>query len=194
MKRLCFTIRMSWYRRKEIGCIAQNKHHIKNILQLDPKKLKQLGINYIVLDFDGVLATYGQSSLDNCTRKWLKCLVNEYDEHNIFILSNKPTPRRVNYFAKHFPNIKFITNCLKKPYPDGLFKIQKKIFCKMHELALIDDRLLTGCLACILAGSFPLLVTNPRCNYLRYPLKESFFSLLRFIERLIFFRRLSIKL
>ncbi|WP_119329195.1 YqeG family HAD IIIA-type phosphatase [Cysteiniphilum halobium] len=186
MGRFSFTIKMSWYQRKKIKAIAQRKHQVENVMQLNPEKLKKLGLRYIALDFDGVLAAHGQPLPDKKILNWLKSLTDKYSEHHIFILSNKPTAQRAQYFATHFPNIRFIDEVAKKPYPDGLLKIQELAPCKAHELVLVDDRLLTGCLACILAGSFPILVTNPYRNYARRPFQEGFFGLLRFIEKSIF--------
>ena len=186
MGRVSFTIKMSWYQRNKIKAIAQKKHQVETVTQLNPDKLKKLGIRYIALDFDGVLAPHGQPLPDEKILHWLKSLCEKYAEQNIFILSNKPTVARAQYFAQHFPNIRFIDGVAKKPYPDGLLKIQEIAHCKSHELALIDDRLLTGCLACILAGSFPILVTKPYHNYVRRPFQESFFGLLRFVEKSVF--------
>lgn len=186
MGRFSFTIKMSWYQRKKIKAMAQQKHQVDNVTQLNPEKLKKSGIHYISLDFDGVLAPHGKPLPDEKILYWLKSLSDQYSQQNIFILSNKPTALRVGYFATHFPNIRFIDGVAKKPYPDGLLKIQEITQCKSQELALIDDRLLTGCLACILAGSFPILVMRPYSNYVRRPFQESFFGLLRFIEKSIF--------
>ncbi|WP_116964302.1 YqeG family HAD IIIA-type phosphatase [Fastidiosibacter lacustris] len=188
MGRFSFTIKNSISQRKKIKAICQNKHQIDQVTQLNPNKLKVLGIKYIALDFDGVLAPHGQPLPDEHIFDWLKVLSQKYSQKNVFILSNKPTLERAEYFANNFPNIRFINDVAKKPYPDGLIKIQQLVNCKPRELALVDDRLLTGCLACILAGSFPILVTKPYTNYLRRPFQESFFSFLRFIEKLIFLK------
>lgn len=186
MGRFNFTIKMSWNQRKKIKAISQNKHQVKNVTKLNYVKLKNLGVRYIAFDFDGVLAPHGQPLPDEKIVQWLKLVCDEYNEQNIFILSNKPTVLRGEYFAKYFPHIRFINGVAKKPYPNGLLKIQELAQCKSQELALVDDRLLTGCLACILAGSFPILVTKPYSNYARRPFQESFFGLLRFIEKSIF--------
>ena len=188
MGRFSFTIKMSWHQRQKIKAIAQKKHQVENVTHLKAEKLKKWGIQYIALDFDGVLAPHGQPLPDQPIFDWLDTLCQQYGQHNIFILSNKPTTQRAEYFSHHFPHIRFIDGVAKKPYPDGLIKIQQLAHCKSHELALIDDRLLTGCLACILAGSFPILVTKPYRNFIRRPFQESLFGLLRFIEKSIFLK------
>ena len=188
MRRLIFMIKNSFQQRNKIKAARQNKHQVEQVTHLNPHTLKTYGIKYIALDFDGVLAPYGRRSLLNDhIFIWLNNLCQYYGQKNVFILSNNPTTLRTEYFLKNFPEIRCIDDVEKKPYPDGLAKIQTIVNCQASELTLIDDRILTGYLACILAGSFPILVTKPYTDYLRRPCQEVFFSLLRFIEKSIFY-------
>ncbi|MDE5035872.1 HAD family hydrolase, partial [Francisella tularensis subsp. holarctica] len=72
-----------------------------------------------------------------------------------------PTEARLKYFNANFPKIRYIAGVAKKPYPDGLNKIIQLVGCQAKELALVDDRLLTCCLACLIAGCYTILITNP---------------------------------
>lgn len=187
MKRFMFMIKMGWFQRKKIREVSKNdKYHIKTITHLNIHKLRSHGIRYLALDFDGVLAPHSQSYLDKDIFQWLTLLCDKYSAANIFILSNNPTAIRVEYFCRHFPGIRFIEGVAKKPYPNGLFKIMELTKCKSYELALVDDRLLTGCLACILAECFPIFVTMPCKNYIKRPIQEGIFSLFRCVERYVF--------
>ncbi|WP_119344742.1 YqeG family HAD IIIA-type phosphatase [Facilibium subflavum] len=186
MGRFFFTIKQSICNSKKLKAIRQKKHQLNNVTTLCRRFLDKHDINYVVLDFDGVLAPHGQPLPDPEITKWLKKFANEFGQKHIFILSNKPTDLRRKYFLQHFPEIQFISDVRKKPYPDGLLNIQKQLQCPSGKIALVDDRLLTGCLACILAGCFPILVTSPFTNYKRRPFQEAFFGLLRFLEKRLF--------
>ena len=187
MGKLLFTLKNAFLHRKQIKTLlSQNKHQITTITALSTAALKKHNIKYLAIDFDGVLAAHGQKLPHNEIKEWLTTFSQAFNEENIFIVSNKPTPARLEYFNKHFPSIRCITGVRKKPYPDGLLSIQQQVNCKPSVLALVDDRVLTGCLASMLAGSFPILVTSPYKNYRSHPFQESFFGFLRFTERVFF--------
>jgi len=187
MGKLLFSLQNAFLHRKQIKTLlSQNKHQITTITALSAAALKKHNIKYLAIDFDGVLAAHGQKLPNNEIKKWLTTFSQAFNEENIFIVSNKPTPARLEYFNKHFPSIRCITGVRKKPYPDGLLSIQQKVNCEPSVLALVDDRVLTGCLASMLAGSFPILVTSPYKNYRSHPFQESFFGFLRFTERIFF--------
>jgi hypothetical protein len=48
---------------------------------------------------------------------------------------------------------------------------------------MVDDRLLTGCLAALVAGARPCYIRHPFISFKQCPLAELFFKLLRRIER-----------
>lgn len=189
MGKLLFTLQRAFQHRKQIKkLLRQKKHQVKTITALDAAMLKKQNIHYLAIDFDGVLAAHGQKLPNNEIKQWLKTFSQAFNGENIFILSNKPTLARQKYFKAYFPSIRFITRVRKKPYPDGLLSIQRQVNCKPHALALVDDRILTGCLASVLAGSFPILATSPYKNYKSHPFQESFFWFLRLIEHSFFYR------
>mgnify|MGYP001974517803 CR=1 FL=1 len=92
----------------------------------------------------------------------------------------------MEYFQKHYPHIRFISGVAKKPYPDGLQKVIAIADCKPESVVLIDDRLLTGCRACIIAGCYPILITKPFVDYENYSTSEKFFNFLRKWEQKFF--------
>nr|WP_245806472.1 HAD family hydrolase [Francisella halioticida] len=159
---------------------------LESIVHLTPGFLNQKKISYLALDFDGVLASHGKPEVIAEVKQWLGDFVTKFGEDNIFILSNKPTQERLEYFKKYFPKIRFISGVAKKPYPEGLNKIIKTINCEPQEVALVDDRLLTGCLACFIAGCYPILITKPYVDRENYTKEERFFSFLRYCEQKMF--------
>jgi hypothetical protein len=159
---------------------------LESVVNLTPEFLNQQQIKYLALDFDGVLASHSKPEILREVKQWLDSFVTKFDEGNIFILSNKPTQERLEHFKKYFPKIRFISGVAKKPYPDGLNKIINMIGCQPQEIALVDDRLLTGCLACFIAGCYPILITKPYVDRDNYTKEERFFSFLRYWEQKIF--------
>ena len=186
MGKLYFTLIKSFISYRKLKAIRKTKHRLPYITLLTPDLLQELGVRCLTLDFDGVLATHGQSVPNEDVKNWLTDFCGQFSEGNIFILSNNPTQERKSYFKLYFPNIKFIDNVRKKPYPDGLQKIKLITHCNSNEIALIDDRLLTGCLACVLADCYPILITSPFTNFKKRPFQESFFGVIRWIEKSIF--------
>src|SRR5690242_1115619 len=114
---------LGFRRRRELGRILAKTPHNSSIAALDPFRLKAEGIAVLALDFDGVLAPHGFSAPLPEAGEWLSSCVAVFGEENIFILSNKPTEERRQWFAEHFPVMRFIGGVRKKPFPDGLNKI-----------------------------------------------------------------------
>lgn len=186
LKRSLYTLKQMLKYKKEISAVKYN-NCLNEVINLKADNLLSKGIKYLVLDFDGVLASHGKEKPLSQVCQWLTNFAKEFGEENIFILSNKPTQERLEFFQKKYPQIRFIAGVAKKPYPDGMLKIRDIINCKTNEIALVDDRLLTGCLACIIAGSYPILITKPYVDRENYDKKEKFFAFLRKWEQKIFF-------
>ncbi|ABI82194.1 HAD family hydrolase [Francisella tularensis] len=185
LQRGLYTLKEMFKHRKKLYGLSQG-YRIDSIINLSAKLLRQQGIKYLALDFDGVLASHGKSEMHPEVMLWFKDFVTEFPADRIFILSNKPTEARLKYFNANFPKIRFIAGVAKKPYPDGLNKIIQLVGCQAKELALVDDRLLTGCLACLIAGCYPILITNPYIDTDNYTKEERFFKFLRYSEQKIF--------
>lgn len=185
LQRSFYTLKQMFKYRKVLKNL-KGGYQLDSVVNLTSDILKQNKIKYLALDFDGVLASHGKLKMYPDVIKWLDNFIKEFPEERIFILSNKPTQERLEYFKKHYPQIRFISGVAKKPYPDGLSKIIELVGCNPNELALVDDRLLTGCLACIIAGSYPILITKPFIDMQNYTKEERFFKFLRVSEQKIF--------
>ena len=155
----------------------------QSILTIAPTKLKTDGVKALALDFDGVLAHHGAPHPIPEAVEWLKQCQAVFGGEMIFILSNKPTEERRQWFAEHFPAFRFISGVRKKPYPDGLEKTGALAGVPLSSILMVDDRLLTGCLAALLAGARPCYIRRPYASFRHRPLAELFFMLLRMAER-----------
>ncbi|MBL0224037.1 MAG: hypothetical protein IPQ16_00220 [Geobacteraceae bacterium] len=153
------------------------------ILTLDPEALKSSGIAALALDFDGVLAHHGAPTPLPEAIEWMRRCEALFGGDRIFILSNKPTEGRRQWFATHFPALRFITGVRKKPFPDGLNMTGELAGVPLSSILMVDDRLLTGCLAALVAGARPCYIRNPYVSLGHRPAAELFFMLLRRVER-----------
>jgi predicted HAD superfamily phosphohydrolase YqeG len=171
--------------RRELAHILRTTPRDHSITTLDPDSQKQGGVEVLALDFDGVLAPHGFPAPIPPAQEWLRQCVAIFGEENIFILSNKPTHERREWFESHFPAIRFISGVRKKPHPDGLKKIGELARVPLSRILMVDDRLLTGCLAAIGAGARPCYIRNPFASLRHNTLAEMFFMLLRCAERLV---------
>lgn len=171
------------YRRQLAQLMATTELH-SSILAIDPDTIKTDGITALALDFDGVLAAHGAASPLPEAIDWLKKCAVVFGGNRIFILSNKPTDERRQWFAEHFPAIRFIAGVRKKPYPDGINKAGELAGVHLSQLLMVDDRLLTGCLAALLAGATPYYIRRPYVAFNHRTVAELFFQWLRMTERL----------
>lgn len=152
---------------------------------VSPERLKAEGVSVLALDFDGVLAPHGRPEPIPEAAEWLSRCRTVFGEDHIYILSNKPTQERCDWFAAHFPKIRFISGVRKKPYPDGLIKVIEQSGARPANVVLLDDRLLTGVLATCLAGTGVSYINRPYTDMGAKPVHELFFATLRTVERLL---------
>ena len=182
-KRLVFSVRMLHRYRHALAEIYYQSPRHYSLYQLSPTQLKQQGVKVLVLDFDGVLAAHGELQPVEELRHWLLECANVFGGEQIFVLSNKPLPSRIDYFNHHYPGIRYITEVKKKPYPDGLEKIIALTGFSPGALRLVDDRLLTGALAGCIAQVPIIYISKPYIDWSKRPVQELFFTTLRSFER-----------
>ena len=176
--------------RRALRRLLDSTPHNSNILELTPEILKSSGIAALALDFDGVLAHHGAPAPLPETIAWMRRYQTVFGGDRMFILSNKPTEGRRRWFAEQFPQMRFVGGVRKKPYPDGLKKTGELAGVPLSSILMVDDRLLTGCLAALVAGASPCYIRRPYISFQHRPLAELFFMLLRKAER-IFVRLLT---
>ena len=156
---------------------------ISKITKIVPEYLTNRNIEALVLDFDGVLNSHGEINLKPEVEIWLNKTLFKIKNLKVFILSNKPMNARKKYFFKNYPSIKFIHGKRKKPYTDGLEEIHKTSKIAKEKMILVDDRLGTGILAAEIFGCKGLYISKPYTNFIKRPIAESFFWVLRFLEK-----------
>jgi len=170
-------------RRSELAALLQETPAETSIALLDPEGLKRSGIRALALDFDGVLAHHGAPAPLPDAIDWLRQCEAVFGGAMIFILSNKPTEERRSWFAEHFPALRFISGVRKKPFPDGIKKTGELAGVPLSSVLMVDDRLLTGCLAALNAGARPCYIRQPTISFRSRPFAELFFMFLRIVER-----------
>lgn len=178
-------------RRGDLAQILAETPLESSISTIDQSCLKAEGIKALALDFDGVLAHHGAAIPLPEVISWMKQSELLFGGDRIFILSNKPTDERKRWFSENFPAMHFISGVRKKPYPDGLNKTAELAGVPISSILMIDDRLLTGCLAALVAGARPCYIRRPYVSFNHRPMAEFFFGLLRTMERM-FVRLISL--
>lgn len=183
MGRLQYTLKQAILHKSALQQFRHDKrYHLKTVLDLDAMLLKDLSVTVLALDFDGVLASHGEPVPRPEVIDWLKTVTQQFTGQ-VFILSNKPDSVREQFFAEHFPMIRFIKGVRKKPYPDGLLQIQKISQAKPEQIILVDDRLLTGVLAALSISSKAIWIRQPYADFKKHLRSECFFAFLRWLEK-----------
>ncbi len=183
LSRLLYTIRSFLCKRTQLKhFVCDHDLQIANITSLTPQFLSKHAVDALVLDFDGVLSAHHEEIPRPEVLIWLENFVKSFAPKQVFILSNQPTKERAEFFRINFPSINFVFATRKKPYPDGLLQIIKATGLPGDKIMLVDDRLGTGILATILAGSKGLWLTKPYINYKLHPVAEYGLRILRAIE------------
>lgn len=186
LSRIHYAIKACWLYRKQLKlCMTNPKLNTTSILNLTPNEIFERGVSALVLDFDGVLASHAEQIPRDDVVVWLKNFIAGFDGHKIYILSNKPTKLRLDYFAQFFPEIRFIIAKRKKPYPDGLLQVIADSGLQPAEILLVDDRLATGIVAAMSTGVQYIWINKPYTDFCSRPVRESFFMFLRNLERFL---------
>lgn len=178
--RAIFGVKQALLHKSELSALPYKK----NLLSIDWNALRESGVRVVVLDFDGVLAEDDALSI----RKELFPLFDDLKkgfEGRIYILSNKPKAERQAFFAQYFPYVRFMIS-KKKPYPDGLLEIIQEEQVSAEQVVLIDDRLLTGGLASVLAKTGCIIIEKPYMALNKNWAYELLFIILRALERFFF--------
>lgn len=182
--RIIYTIQMAFRFRTALSLI-QRESTLESPWEISFEKLQSTGAKVIVLDFDGVLAPYGEERPGSLVLDWLEGCGRQFGRENVFILSNNPSTARIEFIQERFPGIRWISDSQPKPYPEGLERIISLVGLAPCEVLMVDDRLLTGGLcACITQVNF-YYVRCPIVDLTKCTSKELFFMTLRGMERLL---------
>ncbi len=184
--RFFYALRESWRFKSQLKHFMQMPNlQLANIQDISKSDLLARGVTILVLDYDAVLAAHGEPQPRLEIIVWFRQFSQIFAPGKIYILSNKPTMGRQEFFQQNFPDIKFIFAKRKKPYPDGLFQIAAEAGVAPQSLLLVDDRLCTGILATLISGTQGLWITKPYVNIMSRPIAETWFMFLRWSEQQI---------
>ena len=180
MIRFWFAFRKGLQYRKRLRAGVENG--CDTVAQLDIEAMLASGIRVLAVDFDRVLSDHAVPVPNAIGQAFLE-QVGKQMPGRVYILSNRPTPDREKLIEENYDGIHFHRGSRKKPYPDGIFEIAERADCETSEIAMIDDRLWTGCLAAVLAGAAPYLIEKAFGNW-KDP-REWGFAFLTWFERFV---------
>lgn len=189
MEKIWYALIMAWKYRKDLRdyrCLSALQKPA--VTALNPVTLKSEGVRLMILDFDGVLAAFGETALTPAIKAWVAQCTSVFGAGNILILTNRPTEERQRYFDEQLTGIELFWAAKKKPYPDGILAIIRLKEMQPENVLVVDDRLLTGILAAIIANVRGCYITKPLVSWQKRPIQELFFMCLRALERLMFRR------
>lgn len=186
LKRSSYTLaKMRQYKPQLREIVYSSIWQAPRVIDIDPAKLKSNGIKVLALDFDGVLSPHGDPEPLPEVKQWLDHCADVFGAGNMYILSNKPLLIREEFFRQHYPGLHWVSGVRKKPYPDGMLRIIEQAQVKPEEIALVDDRLLTGILATLIAKTRCVYISRAYRRFSGNFVRESFFSMLRAVEKLL---------
>ena len=155
------------------------RYSFREITEISPGFLGNLGINFLMLDLDNTIAAYSEHSPAQNVMLW----VSEMKSCGIkmLIVSNSRRKERVENFAESL-DIGYI-NAARKPSPKHVLRAMENEGFKKAESALLGDQLYTDMLAANLAGIVSITVRprslkNPFLA-LRYALESPFRAVAR---------------
>jgi predicted HAD superfamily phosphohydrolase YqeG len=184
LARAIYTITKGLARRRELRR-ALLETGCGHVTQLSGERLAAEGCLILVLDFDGVLAPHGFGEPLPEVIAWLDRCVRFPGLRRVYVLSNKPSPAREAFFRRMYPVVRFVRDVRKKPYPDGLAGIIAAEEVRPQQVLIVDDRLLTGILAAVLADAKGICITEPYRDFRKETAAELFFAVLRRVERFL---------
>lgn len=181
MSRTLFALQGLLRHKKSFQALARDAFAIPNIAALKKDSPALAGISHLILDYDGVLSAHDSDGLESAAAAWLADPPVPLE--NIAIFSNNPRLLRKSIFQKAYPSIQWILPPPKKPYPGAVEKWLQERGLFPESVALVDDRLSTGVLCAMLAKVRPIWVTKPLQNFKAHPIKESYYQMLRVMEK-----------
>jgi len=141
------------------------KQIFNNINEIDFAKLKQQGINALLVDIDETLIPRGINDVSPQAFDWI---TDRKDEgFTICLTSNSKHPLRVKYIAETL-DVPAISMGFK-PFPFAFWRALKIIDAKPQETAMIGDQLFMDTLGANLLGIYSIHVKpmNPETFFLR---------------------------
>ena len=148
--------------------------YVKNIFEIDYKKLKDHDIKVLLFDFDNTIIEKGNNVIDKKTLKFLNSLKSNFI---IYVVSNSLNKSKLNLVCSKL-DLPYIGNA-RKPFKSGYKKLKFKNI-KNEQIAMIGDQLITDVWGANKMGMTSILV-NPMSKKDR---KITYIN--RFFEKILF--------
>lgn len=115
--------------------------YVKNIYEIDYKKLKKKGIKCLIFDLDNTIAFIDQKLVEDKTIKLFSKLEKDF---KLVIISNNVKKRVADYANKL--NCTYVSFALK-PLLHGFRRVKRRYGFQNNEICMIGDQLVTDILA-----------------------------------------------
>jgi len=145
-----------------------------NITNIDTKKLKEKGIEYIICDLDNTLDSHNQKTPSETALSFLNTLKDE--EFTVCIISNGKH-ERVKQYLEQFP-LSYIAKA-GKPLKKSYLKAMNEIGAQKNKTAFIGDQIFTDVLGANRVGITTILVTPIES------IENPFFYIKRALEKFV---------
>lgn len=126
--------------------------YVKNIFEIDYKKLKNRDIKVLLFDFDNTIIEKGNNVIDEKTLKFLNSLKSDFI---IYIVSNSLNSSKLNLVCGKL-DLPYIGNA-RKPFKSGYKRLKFKNI-KNEQIAMIGDQLITDVWGANKMGYFSILI------------------------------------
>ena len=150
------------------------RYSFREITDVSPRLIMELGVRFLMLDLDNTLASYSEHSPADNVAQWVAEMKN--CGIKLFIVSNSVRKGRVETFADAL-GIGYIKGA-SKPSPKVILRTINEAGFLVSESALVGDQIFTDTIAANCAGAVSILV-QPRSRKnpalaLRYGLEAPF--------------------
>ncbi|MDC3415593.1 YqeG family HAD IIIA-type phosphatase [Aquibacillus salsiterrae] len=127
--------------------------HVKSVMDITPKTLKEKGIKGIITDLDNTLVAWDVKNATPEIVKWFKSM--EENDIKVTIISNN-NEERVKFFSEPL-NTPFVYSA-RKPLRKAFVKAAKDMDLDKTDIVVIGDQLLTDVLGGNSSGFYTILV------------------------------------
>lgn len=127
--------------------------YVKSVLHIDPKELKERGVEAIITDLDNTLVSWDQPDATEEIKEWFEKVKAE--QIKVIIVSNN-NEKRVRIFSEPL-NIAFIPKA-RKPLSKAFKLATNMLQIKKEHTVIIGDQLMTDILGGNRAGYHTILV------------------------------------
>ena len=139
--------------------IIKPDYNLKNIYEITPKMLLDMGIKAIFLDLDSTIMVSKSGKFTPKTMEWFEKLKKDF---YIAIVTNNKNTDYTKLTKKAIPFK--VVECANKPNPKKVKELIRLISVKPKEVVMVGDRPLTDILVGKFAGTKTILVGSINDN------------------------------